>query len=158
MKLIPLTQGLFAMVDDFDYKWLKKIKWYAKKSNNKFYAVNGSPKIYMHRLLLGLSQDDKRMPDHIDRNSLNNQRSNLRIATHKQNCHNSPSRKDSLSLFKGVTWDKGKKRWKARIGSKHLGHFKIETDAAAAYNNTAKELHGEFACLNTILLPPACND
>lgn len=149
MKLIPLTQGMFAMVDDMDYKWLKKIKWYAKKSNTKYYAVNGNPKTYMHRIILGLSHDDPRLSDHIDQNSLNNQRSNLRIATPQQNCHNSPSRKGS-SRFKGVSWVREKQTWKARINQKTLGYFKLETDAAIAYNNAAKELQQEFAYLNEI--------
>lgn len=153
MKLIKLTQGQFAMVDDFDYRWLKKIKWHAKKKGDRYYAMNGaSPKIHMARLILGLRYDDKRMPDHIDRNSLNNQRNNLRIATSQQNVVNSPSRKNSISRFKGVTWDKSHNRWKARLGSKYLGQFRSEKDAAAAYNIAAKELHGEFAYLNVVEL------
>lgn len=150
MKLIKLTQGQFAMVDDMDYKWLRKIKWYAKHKNNKYYAVSGNPRIYMHRLILGLAHDDERLPDHVDRNGLNNQRNNLRIATRSQNCYNSGPRKNSLSLFKGVSWDGGKKRWRARVGLKHIGHFMTETDAAIAYNNAAKELHGEFAYINPV--------
>lgn len=155
MKLIKLTQGQFAMVDDLDYRWLKKIKWHAKKKRDRYYAVSGStPKIYMHRLLLGLGFDDKRVPDHIDRNSLNNQRSNLRIATGQQNRHNAQSHTGSKSKFKGVTYcnDK-KKKWRARIRAgqinKHLGHFESEIDAAIAYNKAAKELHGDFAYLNS---------
>lgn len=152
MKLIKLTQGKFAMVDDLDYIWLKKIKWHAKKNKNRFYAVNGYPRIYMHRLILGLSSDDERMPDHKDRNGLNNQRSNLRIATRTQNLQNSGAR--GASKYKGVSWDGTKKWHKARICVNgkimNLGNFKNEADAAMAYNKAAKEHHGEFAYLNII--------
>lgn len=150
MKLIKLTKGQFAMVDDYDYLWLRKIKWHTCKAKNTYYAVTSNPRIKMHRVILGLG-NRKLLVDHKDLNGLNNQRSNLRIANTQQNTYNSPSHKDSSSKFKGVSWDKSRQKWKARIGKKYLGMFKIEADAAIAYNNAAKELHKEFAYLNPIV-------
>lgn len=153
MKLIKLTRGKFTMVDDADYDWLNQWKWNAAKKDDSFYAVrqNGNKKIKMHRLILGLN-DPKILGDHRDRNGLNNQRYNLRQATHTQNRHNSSGFKSSSSKFKGVSWDKNTQKWRASIrtlGKKtNLGFFKLESEAAIAYDNAAKERHGEYANLN----------
>lgn len=93
--------------------------------------------------------------DHRNRNSLDNRRSNLRICTIQLN--NANRRKQSkpcTSQFKGVYFNKQYSRWMARIKywKKYifLGRFDEEKDAARAYNKKAKELFGEFACLNKI--------
>jgi len=164
-KLIKLTQDKFAIVDDGDYEYLIQWKWFAKKAgrenNDKFYAARtgdiGNGKrgtIRMHRVLLGLSHNDKRMPDHIDRNGLNNQRDNLRIATRRQNNANRNSGKNSSSIFIGVCWHKKHKKWYVQImnnGYKTwVGCFDNEHEAALAYNAAAIKIHGEFANLNII--------
>lgn len=103
----------------------------------------------MHRQILGLT-DPKIFTDHKDHNGLNNQRSNLRIATHGQNMANkSPSGK---SKYMGVSWNKNDKKWRSQIRKNrvtiYLGSYINEIDAAIAYNNKAVEVHGEFANLN----------
>ena len=93
--------------------------------------------------------------DHIDHNGLNNCRSNLRLSTMAQNVRNTISRGGS-SKYKGVHWCKRSKKWTGQIcfngKGHHLGGFRDEIEAAKAYDKRAKELHGEFACLN---FPPA---
>ena len=94
MKLIPLTHGKFAQVDDNDFFWLSKFNWYANRYRQTWYAktaitINGDQKIFrMHRLILGLTFSDKKEIDHKDRDGLNNQRSNIWICTRKENCKN----------------------------------------------------------------------
>ena len=89
--------------------------------------------------------------DHIDGNGLNNRRSSLRICTHRQNMWNSRPRGKG-SKYKGVCWDKSRKRWivVVRRGDLHihLGRFDDEVEAARAYDRKAFELFGEFAYLN----------
>lgn len=103
MKLIPLTQGKFAQVDDEDYDYLMQWKWYTKKGRNTFYAVRSiftrtkegkksSKRVYMHRDLLNI-QDSNILVDHIDCNGLNNQSNNIRECTMKQNQANSGAKK-----------------------------------------------------------------
>ena len=90
--------------------------------------------------------------DHIDHNGLNNRRSNLRLCTTAQNARNVFSYKGSTSKYKGVCWYKEGRKWAAKIKlnnkAYHLGLFEDETEAAIAYDKKARELHGEFGCLN----------
>lgn len=91
MKLIPLTQGKFALVDDEYYEYLHQWKWCAHRQKHTFYAVrnivsNGKKKTHaMHRELLN---SGILYIDHKDGNGLNNQRDNLRIASRGQNAMN----------------------------------------------------------------------
>lgn len=156
MKQIELSQGKIALVDDEDYEFLNQFKWYAffNKYTNSFYAARGNYKtkstIYMHRLILNLN-DRHTMADHIDHDTLNNQRFNLRCANRSQNAANSKSRLNSSSKYLGVCWDKNRNKWKAQIFKDKqmlIGRFDNEKDAAKAYDVRAKQFHGEFANLN----------
>ena len=157
-KLIPLTQRFHAIVDAADYEWLNQWKWYY----NTGYAMRAEylldfknkrhqRKILMHREILGTPKGIK--TDHWDLNRLNNTRKNLRQCTDTQNQGNTNTQKHS-SQYKGVSWDKQHKKWRAYIRKnylmQHLGLFQSEVDAALAYNETAKQYVGEFARLNII--------
>lgn len=95
MKLIPLTQGKFAKVDDADYEWLNQHKWYAKKTTSqdnehgRYYAarftrINGvGMTIYMHRVITDCPEDKE--VDHLNHDTLDNQGDNLRVCTRKEN-------------------------------------------------------------------------
>ncbi|MCJ7828762.1 MAG: AP2 domain-containing protein [Dehalococcoidia bacterium] len=156
MKTIPLTQGKFAIVDDCDFEWLNQWKWIATWDEKRDYwrVVRKEDKetIYMHRAILGLEKNDGIKSDHKDHNGLNNQRYNLRKCTDTQNRYNQKPQRWHSSKYKGVSWSKKEKRWKARItyNSKdyRLGCYKNEIDAAKVYDIAAKKLFGEFAYLN----------
>ena len=162
MKEIKLTQGKVALVDDEDFEYLNQWKWCAHKAGNTFYAVREvriegrEYNLSMHRLLLRLKKGDKPVVDHIDRDGLNNQRSNIRVCTTSQNMRNVKKfGEGSYSEYKGVTLNKRVNRWHARIriapGERlYLGSFDSDVQAALAYNEAAKKYHGEFACLNII--------
>lgn len=141
MKLIPLTQGKFAQVDDEDYEWLMKWKWYIRTNKWNSYASRNSKKnefskritIQMHREIFGLKPGGKELIDHKDHDGLNNQKNNIRLATDSQNNSNIYSRKNSTSKYLGVCLDKSRKnnkKWMAQITSNkkkiHLGHYTAE--------------------------------
>jgi hypothetical protein len=90
--------------------------------------------------------------DHINHNGLDNRRANLRLCTPQQNSFNQRPRRNSTSIYKGVSWNSEVRKWKAEI--KHngrtisIGYFEKEQDAAIAYDDYAAELFGEFAWLN----------
>ena len=158
MRKIPLTKGKYALIDDEDFEQLNRFRWAVQKGGNTFYAVRHARIKYrrcgllMHRAILGLEYKDGVHTDHIDGNGLNNQRSNIRMCTQQQNLFNRKSNKGSSSKYKGIYWDAKKQRWRCRIvidGEQiHIGTFKSEILAAKAYDEKAKELHGEFAKLN----------
>jgi hypothetical protein len=157
MKNIGITKGFMACVDDTDYEWLSAFRWSANIGDGgKVYPIACVAGVnhYMHRVILGLGKrkDDKRVVDHIDGDTLNNTRANLRICTPSQNAMNSRKPKNSTSRYKGVQVGNGK--WTASINSDRqkffLGTFDNEVLAAICYNQKARELHKQFAWLNPI--------
>src|SRR5688572_6952839 len=95
---LPLSQGQFALISPEDID-LAQLKWSAAKHEyGGYYAFRTNPtkespkKIYLHRVILSrmLGRELTRVDecDHIDLNKLNNQRSNLRLATHSENVRN----------------------------------------------------------------------
>lgn len=145
MREIQLTKGFSALVDDDSYQDLAQFKWCALRGRLTWYAVRGVPivgsrkrrLVMMHRVILGTP--DGYWTDHVDGNGLNNQRSNLRVATNSQNAHNQTrKRAGASSLYRGVSWCNYTGRWRAviQIDGKmiHLGRFESEVDAARAYN------------------------
>lgn len=122
-------------------------RWYARRKSGESQQSG----MLLHREIakrMGLAIDGA-MVDHIDGDSLNNRRSNLRVATRSQNAHNSAKRRTNKSGHKGVHWSAGNRRWYVSIRlhgkSRHIGGFHQIEDAVAAYAAAAKELHGEFA-------------
>jgi hypothetical protein len=153
MPEIPLSRGLVALVDDEDYEWLSQWRWCASANG---YAVRMKRKgedgfpgyVSMHRSIMAPSPGEE--VDHKNRNGLDNRRSNLRLATGRQNKHNTGPRRRGTSGFKGVT-QCGPTRWAAQIydGSRrHLGIYESAAEAAAAYDEAARGSFGEFAWLN----------
>lgn len=163
MKEIHLTRGKIAIVDDIDYAYLSTFNWRAEKGHKGvFYARRDSVKsdkfsksgisVKMHREILGLKPEDCRQGEHKNSDGLDNQRKNLRIATHSENQCNRKKRDKTNVKYKGVTLDKTPGRFRARIyrnGKEfYLGSFSTKEDAACAYDNAALVHHGEFAILN----------
>lgn len=162
MRKIQLTQGKFALVDDEDFEYLMQWKWHAQRRPKGYYEVfyacrsianNGH--IYMHRDLM--KTQEGMICDHVDHDTLNNQKSNLRNCTHSENLRNRRKGIGTSSIYKGVYFMRGRKKhpWIAQIvitarNTTSLGSFKTEIEAALAYNQAAKKYYGEFACLNSI--------
>jgi hypothetical protein len=156
MREILLANGRgVARVDDKHYARLSCYAWYLIVNGYAVCSVGSGPtkrQIMMHRLVLGLDDDDPRDVDHDDGDKLNNQEYNLRPATRSQNIANIGRRPNGSSQYKGVSWRESRQTWRARIKVGYqelsLGHFKVERDAALAYDAAAVLHFGEFALTN----------
>lgn len=164
MKKIPLTKGLFALVDDEDFDFLNQWKWHAHEGGEGlFYAIRtewikgGKGKSIhhrMHRVIMKVS-DRSILVDHRNGNGLDNQKLNLRKCTHEQNESNRRGlNSNNTSGYRGVHFNKKMQRWQSAIWKKnkitYIGIFDTKEEAALAYNKKAIELRGEFAKLNIL--------
>jgi hypothetical protein len=136
-KLIPLTQGKFAIVDMDKFDWLNQWKWHAVKNRDTWYAARNEANpsggrritVKMHREVLGLPRSGKEiLGEHRDGNGLNNTVSNLRKATHPQNLRNRPAQKNNKTGMKGVCRVARSSTFRAQINDNgkviHLGCFR----------------------------------
>jgi AP2 domain len=156
MKQIFLTSklypGLVALVDDEDYAMLTLHTWCPfKTTSHGFYAktcIDGKF-VLMHHLV---KPGNKNHIDHADRDGLNNTRANLRVCTSSQQNANRDLPPGNASQYRGVTWEKARSKWRARITvnrkDRRLGMFTQEVDAAKAYDDAALAAWGEYAVLN----------
>lgn len=173
-KIIICTDGTEVLVDTEDYPLLSRHSWYViGYANNHPYATTKMKTdktdikrcLFMHHLVLGTTA----LTDHKDRNTLNNQKHNLRPTTTQKNNWNAGKLSDSksrkaTSKYKGVSYRpiRGLERWLALIKhveeGKHkstgkyiyIGYFWNEIEAAKAYNKKVTELRGEYAWVNPI--------
>lgn len=160
MKYIKLTKGKFAKVDDSDFEQVNQFRWfYVGDDCRKGYAerkqANGKYKqkvIRMHRFICDAPPEFH--VDHINGDTLDNRRENLRLCTRSQNLMNRGMPSSNTSGYKGVSRSKDCKKWRAQVkfegATIYLGMFDTAKDAAVAYNETALKYHGSFAKLNVI--------
>ena len=157
-KTIPLTKGYEAIVDDADYEWLSRFSWCMHKNSKHSYAIRagiqtkaGRRHIFMHREIVNCPRG--LIVDHINHNSLDNRKANLRICNKASNEANKKKRTSlTSSKYKGVKWRKKQCCWLSVIQHHYetysLGQYDDEIDAARSYDIAALEYFGEFACLN----------
>lgn len=148
-----LTKILLDVEDKYllsEYKWTSQIN---PVGQIYFYASVNKKVKRLHRLIMNCPDD--MVVDHINGNTLDNRKCNLRVCTKLQNQYNQKKHKGNRhSKFKGVTFRKKLKTkpWEAFIyknyKSKRLGYFATEIEAAQAYNKAAIAAYGEFAKLN----------
>lgn len=147
MAEIKLNHGMVALIDDEDFDMVNGLHWGAVRRGKSWYAAaNGG--LYMHRLIM----PGHARVDHINRNGLDNRRSNLRAATKAQNAINAEKPSGvNTSRFKGVSLVIPRP-WRAAlvVDQKQidLGLHATEEQAARAYDAAAKTHFGEFAFLN----------
>jgi hypothetical protein len=152
MKDIVLKCGAVARVDDDYFDLLSQFRWYLSPQGYamRTMSIGGKKKtLLMHREVLRLMETVTCFVDHIDGDTLNNQRQNLRQSSPAQNQCNRGAQKNNTSGYKGVTLDKRRGRFAAKININRrrvwLGYFDTAEAAHAAYCSAAMRLHGEFA-------------
>ena len=154
MKEIQLN-GYVTLVDDEDFERISKIKWSTYKVENTVYVIakpwDKLNKKYLtfrlHRVIMNCTDPNVEI-DHIDGNGLNNQKYNLRLATHSQNMMNRRMQKNNTTGYRGVFKNNQGMRYRALIRFNKkliwLGSYLTPQEASAVYEAKAKELFGSF--------------
>lgn len=152
-RIIPLSKGKFAIVDEEDFRRLSAYKWhYSKGYAGRTVKIEGKKRtIWMHREVM--NAPDHLLVDHRNHNRTDNRKSNLRLATKADNTRYSRKPRHNTSGYKGVCYDKARRKWKAYIHYRNrivnLGRFESREAAARAYDDASNQLFGHFAYNNT---------
>lgn len=153
---VALSRGYVAIVDDADFERVQALRWSVSTScgwpRAYHYAWDRSTRkaraIAMHRFIMDAPAD--KLVDHVNGNTLDNRRENLRLCSAGENARNSAKRRGAKLPYKGVYLNG--KRWSASIcvdrTIHRLGTFDTVEEGARAYDAAAIRLHGEFARLN----------
>lgn len=150
--------GYKVLLDDEDYERVHNLSWWLDKKalvkhghvyfEHSFRDHGKQYKMYLHRFILGLKLHDGIVCDHINGDTLDNQKKNLRKCTTAENCRNARIHKDNQTGYKGVAYNKEWRYYSSRIQVNkqniYLGSFKTAEDAYEAYCDASKKYHGEF--------------
>ena len=157
-RFIPLTRGLWAVVDFSDFDWLNQRNWQAQKRMGEYYAVSGcrEKKITMHNLILSTPVGS--VGDHWNGDTLDNRRHNLRNTSQSENLLNRRCQRNNTSGIKGVFYLKNRGKWRATItrGGITYSNSSFATEPMAIAWRVEKELDifGEYSRL----MAPPCVD
>ena len=133
-----------------DYDKIKNYCWYANTSKkNGYCSIRARDRITkkivpIHEVITG-----KKYQDHIDRNTFNNRKNNLRDSTQLENTKNKSLQKNNTSGVAGVYFNKNVQKWVARVNidcvQTDLGYFEKFEDAVVSRLKAEKKYYGEFA-------------
>lgn len=150
---VVLHNGEIALIDAEDWPEVSRHKWHcqiSKSGAHYAYAnirVDGKRKcIGLHQFVMGIV-----LPltvDHIDHNTLDCRKANLRIATPTQQNANRRISKNNKSGYKGVFFYGNRYRVNVQTRWVRGAAYHTAEEAARAYDRIAKERFGEFAVLN----------
>lgn len=138
MKTIPLSGGhgvgLYAIVDDDDYDRLSNHSWCLDIGGGYPMTRHKTKQYRMHRMIMPAPRGF--VTDHINRNKLDNRKTNLRVVTNSENMHNVGIRSTNTSGYRGVTYSNRDRVWIAQVKVNYknivIGRFKDKESAVIA--------------------------
>ena len=133
-------------IDTDDYNKIKNHTWYENDSGYALTRIDYKL-VRMHRLILNLEEGNQEIGvDHINHNTLDNRKINLRIVNRQKNSMNKNS--------KGITYQQDREKWVAQIKKDnktyYLGRFDNKEDAINARKQAEEELFGEYSYDNSL--------
>lgn len=144
---IKLNNNNYTIIDDEDFELFNQFKWFAHEERGRTYVISDTRRkgkrvvLYLHRILNGTPKH--LITDHINGDTLDNRKSNLRSATNRQNTQN--RHHNTTSKYPGVHYKKQTGRWCASIrieGKKvHLGYTDTEEGAFNLYKQKCEEIN-----------------
>ena len=138
-----------------DYEIIKPYYWNNKDGYASAKDTDNNTTILMSRLIMGLKTKDKKYVDHINHDTYDNRKYNLRVCTNSQNNMNRGLQSNNKSGITGVCWNKNKNKWEAQIYLNgkhiHLGLYIKKEDAIDARKKAEKEYFGEYRYNNSII-------
>jgi hypothetical protein len=144
-----------VLIDSEDYDKIKNKRWCVSyDSKAKEFYVKDTNNIYgfLHRFILNAKKGME--VDHINHNTLDERKENLRQCNRFENARNSKISRCNTSGYKGVCYNNKRKKWASYIyycrKRLHIGYYETQKEAALHYNHYAQMLHGEFSCLNKL--------
>ena len=154
MKQVPLRNFNgevvnYALVSDEDFDNVSKFKWTQHQKREKFYAEtsHNNTILSLHHHIIGKPAQNL-VVDHINGNSLDNTRPNLRFATYAQNSQNRNTKREG---YIGIYFSEEKQHWRVYCGGNYLGSFRDENEAALQYDKCAFIIFGEHAKTNGLI-------
>lgn len=163
--MIVIISGKECIIDDSDLQIINGKRWIVTSCNGKQYVrfnysdtIDGKRKqihLYLHRHLLSAPKGME--VDHINGNTLDNRRSNLRVCTHRENIRNKKTPSHNKSGYKGVSYSARYKKYMVCIKMNgktlHLGGFADPKEGYEVYKAKALELFGEYANFGSVSPP-----
>lgn len=132
----------YVTVDSEDYAYLNQFSWYKHHCGYALAQIEGE-KVFMHRLIMGAKKGE--VIDHINRNTYDNRRENLRFANKRVNSINRNTQKNNTTGYKGIHFLKKNKKFETYIwnfGKKiGLGYFSTFEEALKARKKAEIEYH-----------------
>lgn len=161
MKRLKLTKGYYTLLDDEDYLLIKTkyseykpISWFDKRNPTYTRAalykhnVETKTSIYIQIPRLIMNAPKGKVVDHIDRNTLDNRKQNLRVCGFSENIRNCKMRKNNTSGYRGAAFNKRTKKWHSSVminyKSIYLGQYNTAKEASSAYKNFIKEKYSNY--------------
>lgn len=130
------------------------LKYYWNERRGYARSSEGKKKVYAHRIVMGVGDFEvNKQVDHINGNTLDNRKQNLRVVTSRQNGLNSSIRSDNTSGVTGVCWDKRRQKWLVRVHENGkeiiLGYFDDFDNAVTARKDGEEKYYGEYSYDNS---------
>jgi len=147
-------RGIDLLLDEEDKHLLYEYRWFKQRDRDGNVYLSSfltkdkvrTKNVKLHRLIIGCKIGE--MVDHINGNTMDNRKSNLRLCTFSQNRVNAKKQKNNTSGYPGVTLDKRSNKWHAQICKDKrwhsCGYWNTPEQAYEAYLKKGKELYGEF--------------